>query len=115
MRKVYKVPERIKRCIEIEDNIYTGESIEQMLRRVKDGETIEMGTKPLLYSERKYGVIPESDIRQDRMDLARDAMDYASRMDEARRRGMPGTREELAERQAKAGAEKNQGGETGQQ
>lgn len=85
----------IKRCIERKDNIYKGESIEQMLRRVKDGATVEMGTKRLLYSERKYGVIPESDIRVDRMDLARNAMDYASRMDESRRRGMPTKREDV--------------------
>lgn len=106
MRKTYKVPQKIKRLLHKNSNIYTGETIEQMLKRVKDGETIEMGTKPLLYSERKYGVIPESDIRVDRMDLAREAMDYASRMDEARRRGMVTTREELAAIQTSGGEEK---------
>ena len=67
-----------------EDRI--GESIEQMLRRMhKENEPIQ-ATARMHYFERKDGVRPENDIRTDRFEVARSAMDkvnastYAERM-----------------------------------
>ena len=52
-----------------------GESIEEKCRRiVENNEPITDGA-PLIYTERKEGVLPQYDIRTDRWDLAQTAMD----------------------------------------
>lgn len=63
-----------------------GESIEQMLRRMRtSGEPIEAKAK-IQYFDRKDGVLPFNDIRTDRFEYARMATDklhassYAERM-----------------------------------
>lgn len=52
----------------------SGESIEQKMRRVTTtNEPIE-NVAPMIYTERKDGVLPECDIRTDRFEVAQEAM-----------------------------------------
>lgn len=52
-----------------------GESIEEKMRRVtQNNEPIE-NAAPLIYTERKDGVLPQYDIRTDRFDVAMEAID----------------------------------------
>ena len=54
---------------------YEGETIETKVNRiVNNGEPITDGA-PIIYTERKDGVLPEYDIRTDRWDITIDAMD----------------------------------------
>lgn len=56
------------------DFLELGESIEEKMRRVtQSNEPIE-NVAPMLYTERKDGVLPETDIRTDRWDIAMEAM-----------------------------------------
>lgn len=70
----------------IEVNIGTeGESIEEKIRRiVNNKEPIKDGA-PLIYTNRKQGVLAEMDIRSDRWELAVDAMDAVTKSDIAKR------------------------------
>lgn len=55
--------------------IYEGETIEDKINRiVNNNEPITDGA-PIIYTERKDGVLPEYDIRTDRWDIAITAMD----------------------------------------
>lgn len=60
-------------------------SIEQMLADKIEGEAIELGGKALLYTERKDGVLPLTNIRTDRFDIAMEAIDTVERSRVARR------------------------------
>lgn len=78
----FKLPKktnyRINKSIE-------GETIESKVRRItSNGEPITDGA-PILYTERKDGVLAEYDIRTDRFDLAIDAMDSLNRAHIAKR------------------------------
>lgn len=56
-----------------------GESIEEKMRRTTEtNEPIE-DTAPMIYTERKDGVLPEYDIRTDRFDVAVEGMDVVSK------------------------------------
>lgn len=62
-----------------------GETIEKKIRRiVNNKEPIKDGA-PIVYTERKDGVLPQYDIRTDRFEIAVDKLDYISRAAEARR------------------------------
>lgn len=62
-----------------------GESIEEKIRRiVNNKEPIKDGA-PLIYTNRKQGVLAEMDIRSDRWELAVDAMDAVTKSDIAKR------------------------------
>ena len=71
--KIYKTIKR--NSIEIKCNeLYEGESIEEKVRRViMSKEPIE-AISPMIYTERKDGVMPEYDIRTDRWEIAQSAM-----------------------------------------
>lgn len=57
---------------------YEGEPIEAKVRRiVNNKEPIKDGA-PLVYTDRKDGVLPEYDIRTDKFEVAIDAMDKVS-------------------------------------
>lgn len=62
-----------------------GESIEEKLRRVLTSKEPIEDTAPLIYTDRKDGIIAAYDHRTDRFELARMAMDrvHASRKAEA--------------------------------
>lgn len=96
-----KVSTKIKGIIRKNDT-YEGECIEQMLQKRMAGEEIEIGTgKELVYTERKDGVLPITNIRTDRFDVAQSAMDLRERNRMTRRDA-----KDKAERDAKDKAEK---------
>lgn len=75
MRKVV-----IKNNTLIERNkTHEGKSIEQLLADKVEGEEVSIGGKTLLYTERKDGVLPLTDIRSDRMEIAMEALDSVER------------------------------------
>lgn len=65
-----------------------GESIEEMLRRIRDSKEPIQANAKILYFDRKDGVMPFCDIRSDRFDYAMQATNklhataYAQRMTE---------------------------------
>lgn len=62
-----------------------GETIEQKIERiVNSGEPITDGA-PLIYTERKEGILPQYDIRTDRWEIATEAMDKVQASVQAKR------------------------------
>lgn len=75
MRKITIIPtNRLKR-----NESYEGKSIEQQLRLIKEGITIEFHNKPELFTARKDGVLPHTDIKTDRFELLQEANDKITR------------------------------------
>lgn len=81
---MYKIP--IYRKTQLQNKtIVEGESIEIKVRRMmKNKEPIKDGA-PLIFTERKDGVMSAYNIRTDRWEIATDAMDYIRRSKEAKR------------------------------
>lgn len=79
------------------DFLELGESIEEKMRRVTTtNEPIE-NVAPLLYTERKEGVLAECDPRTDRFDIAQEAMDKVSASYAAKRQSIEPTEEPKTE------------------
>lgn len=55
--------------------ISEGESIEQKVRRVVENKEPISDGAPIIYTEKKEGVLPQFNIRTDKWDIALDAMD----------------------------------------
>lgn len=67
------------------NNSIQGETIEQKIMRVvHNNEPITDGA-PIIYTERKDGVLPEHDIRTDRFEIAVEAMDKVAQAYDAKR------------------------------
>ena len=65
-----------------------GESIEiKISRMINNKEPINTGRTELIYTERKEGVRPETDIRADKWDIATDAMSKVGASFKKRREG----------------------------
>lgn len=79
-----KVTVNTTRLLKINDS-YEAKSIEQEIRAMMDGETIETKGKQMLYTDKKDGVLPETNIRSDKFALAQQAKDYVTRTEIARR------------------------------
>lgn len=78
--KIYRTTGRLESV-----EIYEGETIEQKVNRiVNNNEPITDGA-PIIFTERKDGVLPEYDIRTDRWDIAITAMDKVNTDKIARR------------------------------
>lgn len=58
---------------------YIAESLEQKLERVLASNEPIDSTAPIIYTERKDGVIADYDIRTDRMEMAQEAMTIAAK------------------------------------
>ena len=56
-------------------DIYEGETIEKKVARITLTNEPIADTAPIIYTEKKDGVLPAYNIRTDRFDLAIDAMD----------------------------------------
>nr|WAE43668.1 MAG: hypothetical protein [Microviridae sp.] len=85
--------------------MYTGETIEEKIRRImEDKEPVDNEGVQLVYSARADGVLPETNIRTDRWDLATEAMDIASKAKKAQRDDKE-AKEKLA-KEAKEGMKK---------
>lgn len=55
--------------------IYEGESIEKKVRRVVENKEPISDGAPIIYTEKKDGVLPQFNIRTDKWEIALDAMD----------------------------------------
>lgn len=55
--------------------LMTGESIEQKMRRITETKEPIDAISPMIYTERKDGVVAAYDIRTDRFEIAQEAMD----------------------------------------
>jgi hypothetical protein len=55
--------------------IYEGETIEEKVARIVQTKEPITDTAPIIYTEKKDGVLPAYNIRTDRFDLAIDAFD----------------------------------------
>lgn len=64
---------------------YEGESIEAKLRRIVNNKEPITDRAEMLYTDRKEGVKPETDIRTDRFEIAIDGMDKVARSHKAKR------------------------------
>lgn len=73
---------------------YKGETIEQKIERIVNNKEPISDGAPVIYTERKDGVLPEYDIRTDRWDVAIDAMDKVSKTHRARREDRIKSKEE---------------------
>lgn len=62
-----------------------GESIEMKIERLIENNEPISDSAPLVYTERKEGVLPQYDVRTDRFELAIDAMDKVSSTHVAKR------------------------------
>jgi hypothetical protein len=67
------------------NNSYEGETIEQKMERVIENNEPITDSAPIVYTERKDGVLPQYDIRTDRFEIAIDAMDKVSKTHVAKR------------------------------
>ena len=54
---------------------YEGESIEKKVRRVVENKEPITDGAPIIYTEKKDGVLPQFNIRTDKWEIALDAMD----------------------------------------
>lgn len=74
MKKVKITPRNQLQSVET----YEGETIEQKIKRILDeNEPIKDGA-PIIYTDKKDGVLPAYNIRTDRWAIAIDAMDKVS-------------------------------------
>lgn len=73
---------------------YVGETLEQkIVRVVNNKEPISDGAE-LIYTERKDGVLPDHDIRTDKIEYALDAMTTVAKTHRAKRENKPKLGEE---------------------
>lgn len=68
-------------------SLRSGEPIENKMRRVMSNKEPITDGAPIIYTERKDGVLPGYNIRTDRFDAAIDAMDLVSKSHLAKREG----------------------------
>lgn len=83
---------------------YVGETLEGKIRRIVANKEPIKDTAPIIYTERKDGVVPEFDIRTDRMEKALEARDLIAKNKIAKRQGVA--------KEAKDGMLKDQATET---
>lgn len=73
---------------------YEGETIEEKVDRITSNKEPITDGAPLVYTERKYGIMPAYDIRTDRWDIAMNAMNLANMSKRAKRDEMMKPKEE---------------------
>ena len=67
---------------------FEGESIEQKVAKlIENNEPITDGA-PIIYTEKKDGVLPQYDIRTDKWEIAQSAMDLANASKIAKSKGL---------------------------
>lgn len=79
---------------------FEGESIEKKVTKlIENNEPITDGA-PIIYTEKKDGVLPQFDIRTDKWEIAQSAMDLANASKIAKSRGLkPNEQQQKAEQQ----------------
>ena len=81
--KIYRKPV-LTDYAEVE--LIEGERIEEKVRRLTDEKSPINDGAPIIYTERKDGVLPAYDIRTDRWDIAQKAMEQNMKAISAKRR-----------------------------
>lgn len=81
---MYKKRQPAKTTVNVNKS-YEGERLEQKIKRILNNKEPITDGAPLIYTERKEGVLPEYDIRTDRMEIAIDAMDKVTKSKRAKR------------------------------
>lgn len=71
-----------------------GESMEEKIRRVTTTKEAIDNSAPMIYTERKDGVLPQYDIRTDRFEIAQNAMDKITATEIAKRQSQEETETE---------------------
>lgn len=67
---------------------FEGESIEKKVSKlIENNEPITDGA-PIIYTEKKDGVLPQYDVRTDKWDIAQSAMDLANASKIAKSKGL---------------------------
>ncbi|QRV61799.1 hypothetical protein [Microvirus sp.] len=69
----------------IEPKRMAGESLERFIGRMTSTNQPIEATSPIIYTERKDGVLPQYDIRTDRWEIAQATMSAAAKSDRAKR------------------------------
>lgn len=64
---------------------YEGERIEQKIQRIVNNKEPITDGAPIIYTDRKDGVLPQYNIRTDKWEIALDAMDTISRTNTTKR------------------------------
>ena len=73
-----------KTMIELNDSI-EGETIEEKVMRITENNEPITDGAPIIFTDRKDGVLPAYDVRTDRFEVAIDGMDYVAKSNFARR------------------------------
>lgn len=81
---MYKITQPPKTTMQYNKS-YTGETIENKIKRITNNKEPIKDGSPLIYTERKDGVQPQYDIRTDRFEIAIDAMTTVSKTHQATR------------------------------
>lgn len=82
----YKIRQRTTLIV---NNSVEGEEIEQKIRRIVENKEPISDAAPIIYTDRKDGVLPAYDIRTDRFDIAIEAMDKVNKTTIAKRDEAP--------------------------
>lgn len=77
------------------NNALEGETIEAKMRRIENNKEPISDSAPVIYTERKDGVLPQYDIRTDRFDIAVDAMTAVAQAKITERRARIEEREKI--------------------
>ncbi|AXH76572.1 MAG: hypothetical protein [Microviridae sp.] len=89
---------------------YKGETIEDKVKRILSNKEPITDGAPIIYTERKDGVMPSYNIRTDRFEVAVEAMNGISKQHIAKREGRAGKVIEMPKKED----EKNGGAESTQ-
>ena len=79
------------------ENLEKGESIERKMFRVTTSNEPIENVSPLLYTDRKDGVLPETDFRTDRTAIAQSAMGAVTKSKIAKREAALAVQEQKEE------------------
>ena len=87
---------------------FEGESIEKKVSKLlENNEPITDGA-PIIFTEKKDGVLPQYDIRTDKWDIAQSAMDLANASKIAKSRGLKPNEQQQQDEQQQAEQQKNE-------
>ena len=90
---------------------FEGESIEKKVSKlIENNEPITDGA-PIIYTEKKDGLLPQFDIRTDKWDIAQSAMDLANASKIAKSKGMKKPGEPKQNEEPKQDGEQKMNGE----
>lgn len=111
---MYKTPKFKQTSLNV-NTTYIGETIEQKVRRITQNKEPIKDSAPLIYTDRKDGVKPSTNIRTDRFEVAIEALDKASKVKAARRDEIGKKAKEGMDKEAKSDKTKDEtGGQSAQ-